>query len=411
MRRVAITGIGLVTPLGNTPASFFDALMAGRSGIVCYAPENLPGPVSVPAGTCDFRGEDHFSRAELIGLDRISQFSLYASRQAWVDAGVALDPEQLLDAGVCWGVGMGGAQTLETAYIDALIRNRPRVHPLTVPNAMHNAPAAHIALKHALGGAAITYSVACASSAVAIGEAARRIQSGEAPLMVAGGCEALLTFGAIRAWESLQVLARGNAETAYRACRPFSCDRDGLVLAEGACAMVLEDWDHALSRGARIHAELTGYGITCDRSHITRPNAEGQLRAMQKACLEAGIAPGELDYINAHGTATQEGDRSECEAISSLLDQDVDRVRVSSTKSMHGHAMGAAGAIEFAATVLAITQRGVPPTAHLADADPSCAVRHVPMRGEADVTVRNAMSNSFAFGGTNAVLIAQAVQT
>ena len=408
MERVAVTGIGLATPLGDTPDQFFDALLRGDSGIALYTASTPDESVAVPAASCPLRAEDHFTRAELSSLDRVSQLSVLAARRAWETAAPAPDGAERDSAGVFWGTGMGGAQTLENSYLDLLARRRGRVHPLTVPNTMNNAAAAHIAMRHELGGAALTYSVACASSAVAIGEAWRRIRSGECALAVAGGGEALLSFGVIRSWQALQVLARGDAETAHRACRPFASDRDGLVLGEGAGALVLENWQRAQARGARILGEIVGYGLSCDHLHLTRPDAQGQLRAMRQALAVAGIAAADLGYVNAHGTATGEGDRAECEALQLLLGAAVDRVGVSSTKSAHGHLMGAAGAVEFIATLMALARRTLPPTAFLEEVDPACALAHVKGAPRRDDSLRYAMSNSFAFGGSNAVLIAAA---
>ena len=275
---------------------------------------------------------------------------------------------------------------------------------------MTNAAAAWIGLEYRLSGPNLTYSTACSSSAVAIGEAARRIAGGEVDLMIAGGSEAPLTFGALKAWEALRTLASEDPLDPAASCKPFSKDRTGLVLGEGAALIVLEEWDHALRRGATIHAELLGYGLTTDATHITRPTIDGQARAMQLALDSAGLASVSIDYINAHGTGTQANDPIETAAIKQVFGERAYRLPVSSTKSMHGHLLGAAGALEFVASILAMQQRTIPPTMHLQVVDPECDLDYVPMHARKNSHMHAVMSNSFAFGGTNAVLIAGRMQ-
>jgi 3-oxoacyl-[acyl-carrier-protein] synthase II len=274
---------------------------------------------------------------------------------------------------------------------------------------MNNAAAAHLAMLLGLGGACYTYTVACASSAAAIAEGARRIMLGEASLVLAGGAEAALPYGTVKAWESMQVLAPGAADDALAtaaACRPFDAGRRGLVLGEGAAALVLEDAEHARARGARIYAELAGTGSSCDHAHLTAPQAAGQLRALRVALAQAGATPDQVAYVNAHGTATAEGDPVECEALRQLFGEAAPRVAVSATKSMHGHLMGAAGAIEALVTVMAVHTGHIPPTAHLQQIDPACTgLDHVAGSARRDAGVPLALSNSFAFGGSNVVLV------
>jgi 3-oxoacyl-[acyl-carrier-protein] synthase II len=405
-KRVVVTGIGAVTPHGDNPQHFFDVLLRGESAIRLFKPEDAPHPVVIPAGYCaSFNGIASLGRSLANGMDRFSQLGAVAARSAWQNSG--LDQAASLpknDIGVFWGTGGGGLSTTERSYRDLYLRDKARISPLSVVLGMSNAAASHIALGMGLGGANFTYSVACASSAIAIGEAFRRVRSGETPVMLAGGSETPLVYGVIRAWESLQVLALGDDETAPKVCRPFDVDRHGLVMSEGAGAIVLEDREHAIDRGAHIYAELSGYGTSCDHSHLSRPDPAGQIRALSAALADADMRADEIDYVNAHGTATREGDAAEIAALTHILAGHSSQVAISATKSMHGHAMGAAGVIEAIVTIMALAQQAIPPTAHLETIAPECAgLRHV-VRGEVDVDVRAALSNSFAFGGSNAVL-------
>jgi len=343
-------------------------------------------------------------------MDRYSQLGTTAALSAWRDAGLPRTKDAPRnDWGVSWGTALGGTLTFESAYIDLLRNGRERVPPLSVVLGMSNAAASHISIQLGLGASCATYSVACASSAVAIGETLSKFRSGEATLMVVGGSEAPLSYGVVRAWEAMRILALGDEASAPRACRPFSADRQGLVLGEGAGAMILEDWDHAVRRGARIYAEFAGCGSTSDHDHLVRPNVEGQMRAMRMAIQDGGLAPEEIDYINAHGTATREGDPIEIAAIRGVFGSRSAAVAVSATKSMHGHMLGAAGAIEAIITVLSLASQEAPPTAHLDDVDRECTgVRHI-TGGSLRGSLRAALSNSFAFGGSNTVLAFRAV--
>ncbi|MDD5365985.1 MAG: beta-ketoacyl-[acyl-carrier-protein] synthase family protein [Gallionellaceae bacterium] len=405
-RKVAITGLGVVVPHGMEVAAFFDALMHGESALKVHSPNGAPGPVAIPAGRCEyFDAVAALGRARANGMDRYSQIGTAAALSAWNDAGLdfasGIDHD---DIGVFWGTGGGGTSTVERGYQDLFLRARPRISPLSVILGMNNAAASHIGMALGLGGANFTYSVACASSAIALGEAFRRVRSGEAPIALAGGSETPLTYGVIRAWESLQVLAPGDEDTAHAVCRPFHSDRRGLVLSEGAGAMVLEDWQHAVARGADIHAELAGFGTSCDHTHLSRPDPTGQVRAMRAAIDDAGLNPADIDYVNAHGTATREEDVAETEALRKVFGKHAPDVAVSATKSMHGHLMGATGIVEAIVTALALRRQSVPPTAFLDTLDPACAGLHHVTRAETGFRIRAALSNSFAFGGSNAVL-------
>jgi len=386
--------------------------MQGESAVTLYRHPTSQTDLSQPAACCtSFSPEQTLGRALTSATDRYSQFGLAAAFSAWRDAGLERTGAGSDDYGVSWGTGVGGALTYEQGYTDFFERGKRRMSPLTVALAMNNAAASNIAIALGLGGACLSYSVACASSAVSIGEAYRRIQSGNDTLVVAGGSEAPLALSVMLAWEAMRVVAEGDEQTAYRACRPFQEGRTGLVLGEGAAAMVLEDWDHAVARGARIYCELAGYGQSCDHSHLVRPDATGQVRAITAAMDEAGLSPVDVGYVNAHGTGTQEGDPIEIDALKRVFGDAASGLAVSSTKSMHGHLLGAAGAMEAAITVLALARQQIPPTAHLQQVSADCTgVRHVAGSGLRDVAFRAAISNSFAFGGSNAVLAFRQVQ-
>jgi 3-oxoacyl-[acyl-carrier-protein] synthase II len=289
--------------------------------------------------------------------------------------------------------------TMEKGYVEFYEQGKSRASPLSVPMVMNNAAASHIAIALGLGGACLSYSVACASSAISIGEGFRRIRSGEQELVVAGGSEAPLSTSVMRAWEAMRVIAECDEQSASRACRPFQVGRSGLVLGEGAAALVLEEREHALARGARIYCEIAGFGQSCDRFHLVRPDASGQARAMRSALQDARLDAGEIGYVNAHGAGTRDGDAIEVRSLA-------DALPVSSTKSMHGHTLGAAGAIEALVTVLSLAQGRIPPTANLERVAEDCAgVQHVMGDALEAPAMHAAISNSFAFGGSNAVLV------
>ena len=408
MRRVAVTGIGVVSPLGNDPQVFFDHLARSRSGIgrlTLRLGERLPNRVGAPAS---FDAAHFFSSQHIRMLDRVSQFALAAAAQAVRHSGVVFDDKRR--GGVFVGTGMGGAETVDDGYFSLYAESSDRVKPFTVLMTMNNAAAAWIGIEYGLSGPNLTYSTACSSSAVAIGEAGRRIASGEVDVMIAGGAEAPLNFGTLKAWDALKTLAVEDPHDPAASCKPFARDRTGLVLGEGAAIVILEDWEHALARDAPIHGELLGYGLCTDTAHITRPTVEGQADAMSRALENAGIEPADVDYINAHGTGTLVNDVVETAAIRNVFGASADRIPVSSTKSMHGHLLGAAGALEFVAALLAMERSIIPPTINLCVPDPECDLDYVPNSARTGVDLGVVMSNSFAFGGTNAVLIGRALK-
>ncbi|RZI65204.1 MAG: beta-ketoacyl-[acyl-carrier-protein] synthase family protein, partial [Variovorax sp.] len=298
------------------------------------------------------------------------------------------------------GCGMGGAAALEAGY-----RGNGRVPPLTIPAFMPNAPASHVAMRHRAQGPVLTYSVACASSSLAIAEAAKAVQRGEVDVAIAGGSEALIVPGVVLAWQAMQTLAGFAPGEAATAVRPFAADRAGFALGEGAAFVILESADHARARGARRWATLSGWGSSCDATHLTKPDVEGQARALRAALHKAGLQPGDVGYCNAHGTATRIGDAVEFEALATVWGGELDRLRVSSTKALHGHLLGAAGALEAVITVMALQRRHLPPNAHCDVPDPACRLNLVRELGATAPQLEAAISSSFAFGGTNSVLL------
>lgn len=400
---VAVTGLGLVSPHGQEPGAVFDALLRGESAIRPVFPE-LAKPALAASATFD--PSPWFSKLQLAGVDRVSQLALAAAELALDDAGIqgAFTEDDGERVGVYVGCGMGGASALETAYRGGATG---RVPPLTIPAFMPNAPASHIAMRRKVLGPVLTYSVACASSAIAIAEAAKAIESGEVDLAIAGGSEALIVPGVMMAWQAMQTLASAPPEQAASAVKPFAADRSGFALGEGAAFLILESAERAAARGARSYAQLAGWGSSCDASHLTKPDAAGQARALRAALRKAGLAPEQVGYCNAHGTATRIGDPIECEALAQVWGDALHSLRVSSTKAMHGHLLGAAGALEALITVLAVNRREVPPNMHGAEADPACAVNLVREGETATPGLQAAVSSSFAFGGTNAALVFQ----
>jgi 3-oxoacyl-[acyl-carrier-protein] synthase II len=405
-RRVAVTGLGIISPCGNHIDDFSLNLMAGKSGVrrISSADSSL---LSVKiAAEVDFDPLDYFTKRQVSHLDRVNQFALAAASQAWKDSKLSLDVKEKERAGVYVGSAMGGGNSIEDLYDRLFRQHADRVKPLTVPMIMNSASASHVSMEYGFLGPSLTLSSACASSANAIGEAFRQIRDGYVDVTLAGGSEAFLTYGGFRSWEALRVLAAEDPEDPSKSCKPFSQNRTGIVMGEGSAMVVLEEMEAAVRRGATIYAELMGYGSTSDAGHITRPSLEGQARAMAEALKDARLLPEDIDYINAHGTATQWNDLLETQAIRKVFGDHARNVLISSTKSMHGHAMGAAGAIEFVASLLAIKNQAVPPTINLDRPDPECDLDYVPNMGRTGVKVDIVMSNAFAFGGSNAVLIA-----
>jgi nodulation protein E len=353
--------------------------------------------VRVAAQVRNFDPSAHFDDKTLPMLDRVSQFALVAAREAVAQSGLDFHAEDLGRRAACViGTGIGGEQTNDESSRRLYAERSPRLHPLTIVRRMANAPASQLSIEFGLRGPTFAVTSACASSNHALALAFAMIRSGSADVALAGGAEACITYGVLRAWESMRVLADDT-------CRPFCRQRRGLVLGEGAGVFVLEEYEHARARGACIFAEFAGAGMSADASDMVAPSANGAAHAMQAALDEAGLAPADIDYINAHGTATPANDPTETRAIRQVFGAHADTLAVSSTKSVHGHALGAAGALELVAVLGALGEGVVPPTANFIDADPECDLDYVPNHAR-ERRVRAALSNSFAFGGLNAVL-------
>lgn len=405
MRRVVVSGVGVISPIGKSASEFLDALGAARSGVRPVPPETCPGASALVAGQIDFDPSTYWVSHQTSQWDRATQFALVAAHQALTNANIPPNGDDAAPLGVYWGTGLGGASSMDDSYRE-LYAGRGRVRPTSVILAMSNAAAGQVSIVNGLRGPVLNFSTACSSSASAIGEAYRAIKHGFADAIVAGGSEALITNGTLRAWDAMSALAHADPTDPAKSCKPFSANRKGLVLGEGACAFVLETEDRARARGATIHAELVGYGNTADASHISKPSAEGQVRAMRAALRDAGLSERDVGYLNAHGTATIVGDVIETDAIKQVFGDHTRALPVSSTKALHGHLMGATGAIELLAAIGVIECGIIPPTAHLEQPDPACDLDYVPntsRRASVDVV----MSNSFGFGGMNAVLVAQ----
>ncbi len=409
MRRVAVTGIGIIAPCGNDPNEAFENLIAGRSSVRVLSGDRTQRLTTRIAAEASFDPSAHFDAPRLRMLDRVSQLALIAALNAVANAGIDIDDRERTTAGVFIGTGMGGAQTTDDEYATFYRDRSDRIRPFTVLMAMTNAAASWIGIELGLHGPNLTFSTACSSSAVAIGEAWLRIRSGAADLMLAGGAEAPLTPGTMKAWEALKTLALEDEDDPSASCKPFAGDRTGLVLGEGAAVLVLEDWGRARQRGASVYGELVGYGLCADTAHITRPTVEGQAYAMQLALESARVSPEAVGYINAHGTGTIANDATETAAIRKVFGAAAERMPVSSTKSMHAHLLGAAGAVELVVTLLALHEGIAPPTLNLRIRDPDCDLDYVPNVAREIGIIDHAMSNSFAFGGTNAVLVCRRV--
>ena len=411
MRRIAVTGIGVIAPTGVGRARVWEALVDGRSGISRIEDFDTSNLKTNIAGVCrDFHPEEMFDEREMSRLDRVSQLAIAATEMATREAGLTHGELDSYDAGVFLGTGFGGQGSIEE-FCGAFFSNgKGRRSAIAIPKSMYNASSSNIAIRFKTRGPNITVTTACSSGANAIGQAFHLIQQGHAERMIAGGVDAPITPVVMDAWKEMRVLSTKN-EPPERACKPFSANRDGFVLSEGAGIVVLEDLEMAAARGAHIYAEVIGYGSTADASHITFPDPDGESHAMTRALKDAGVNPNEIDYINAHGTATKLNDASETEAIKRVFGSRAHEIPVSSIKSMLGHSMGAAGAIEFIATLLAIENQVIPPTTNYEEADPQCDLDYViegSRRVSSSTPLRTAISNSFGFGGNNAVLVVRA---
>ncbi|MEC7821629.1 MAG: beta-ketoacyl-ACP synthase II [Candidatus Neomarinimicrobiota bacterium] len=403
-RRVVITGLGALAPNGNTVPQYWDALINGKSGIgyiTAFDTENLS--VKIAGELSDFEPENHFDRKELRKLDPFTIYHIVSSSEA-ISQAKLVDNVDLDRVGVMIGSGVGGIQTLEDQCEVYNSRGQRRVSPFFVPRMIANIAAGNLAIKYGFKGPNQTIISACASGTDAIGLAARAIQYGDADVMVTGGTEASVTGLTISGFANIKALSTRN-EDPESASRPFDLERDGFVLGEGSATIILEELSHARKRGVEILGELAGYGSTDDAFHITQPSegGKGAIRAMKNAIQDANLSTQDIDYINAHGTSTPFNDKTESAAISSLFKETAEKLKVSSTKSMVGHALGASGALEAIACIMAIQNDIVPPTINYTTPDPECTLDYVPNESQ-QLTVNAALSNSFGFGGHNGVI-------
>jgi nodulation protein E len=392
----------MISSLGHNVQDCWKPLSEGRPAI---------GPIErVDCSTLRFKNAaevrnydplKYFEGGREAYIDRFAQFSVIAAREALKHSGIELTKELKERSAIVCGSSVGGQAAIESGFEDLYVLDRGRVHPLTIPKTMANAGASHIAMESGCCGPTYTISTACSSANHAMGQAFRLIRYGECDFAITGGSEAMFTIGMLKAWEAMRVIAPDT-------CRPFSKDRRGMVLGEGGAMMTLEPMDAAMARGAKIYGELCGFGMTSDAHHLTQPTVDGPARAMRGALAEAKIAPEEIGYINAHGTGTPGNDPVESAAIREVFGAHADKIGVSSTKSMHGHALGAAGALEAVATVMALYNGILPPTCNYNEPDPECTLDYIPNKPRTQ-RVGAALSNSFAFGGLNAVLAFRAV--
>jgi nodulation protein E len=398
VNRVVITGLGAVTPLGLTVGPYWESLKAGKSGL---------GPLTLPveAETLlqkiggEVKGFDpaqHLDEREIPQLDRVSQFAIVAAREAIAQSGIVFDMPLSERTAAIVGSGAGGQTTVDDSFRRIYKENRPRAYPLTIPKLMVNAPASQVCMHCGLRGPAFAVASACASATHAIGLSFQMVRSGMVDCAVTGGAEACLTYGTVRAWEALRVMAPD-------VCRPFSADRMGMVLGEGAAMLVLEPLERAKARGATILAEMVGFGMSADAGDLIAPDVDGMSRAMRSALEEAKMTPRDVQYINAHGTGTKANDETETQALHQVFGRQARELAVSSTKSMVGHSLGAAGALEAVAAIMAVREGIAPPTIGYLAPDPACDLDYVPNEAR-KMTIDVALSNSFAFGGLNAVL-------
>jgi nodulation protein E len=397
MRRVAVTGIGVICATGNNLEEFSRSLREGRSGMARITDPSCAGlRFQNGAEVRGFNPADHFSLKEADMIDRFAQFAVVAAREAAIQSGIEWDAGLRDNSAIVTGSCIGGQSTEDRGFHDVYKMGQPRVHPMTIPKTMANAGASAVSLEFGITGPVFTVSTACSSSAHAIGQAFTMVRSGMCELAITGGSEATFSFGILKAWEAMRVVSPD-------VCRPFSRDRNGMILGEGAAMLIIESLDHALARGAKPLAEIAGFGMSSDARHITQPSAEGAAKAIRMALKDAGVTPEQIGYVNAHGTGTTVNDPSETRAIHLAFGDHARRLAVSSTKSMHGHTLGAAGAIEAAATIVALSTGILPPTINFTAPDPECDLDYIPNSAR-KTEIEYAISNSFAFGGLNAVL-------
>ena len=405
-RRVVVTGLGIISPVGNTVPEAWQNVLAGKSGITRvtrFDPSRLN--CQIAAEVKDFEVTQYLSAKEARRMDRFIHFGMAAGLQAWKDSGNAVTPESAERFGINFGSGIGGLPLIEEMHNELLKSGPRRVSPFFIPGSIINMIAGNLSIMLGTKGPNLAIVTACTTSTHCIGEAAKSIRYGEAEVMIAGGAEACVTELAMGGFASARALSTRNDDPAG-ASRPWDKDRDGFVLGEGAGAVVLEEYEHARKRGARIYCELVGYGVSSDAYHITAPaeDGDGAFRCMRNAIRDAGIAADDIDYVNAHGTSTGLGDVAETVAVKRALGDHARKVAVNSTKSMTGHLLGAAGGIEAVFSILALRDQVSPPTINLQNADPLCDLDYVPNTAR-NMNNGTALTNSFGFGGTNGSLV------
>lgn len=397
MRRVVITGIGVISPIGNNAPDFWESIRACRSGIDFITKVDVSQARFRKAGEIKgFVSEEHFDDKLLFWLDLFAQYGIVSAREAVKDSGIEFTDELKDMTGVLTGSCLGGITTEDGLYYKLYVEKVKRQPPISIPKCMSNAAASHISMEFGVTGATLSVSTACSSANHAMGQAFWFVRQGTLDVAIAGGAEAPIAYGNLGAWETMRVVSPDT-------CRPFSKERSGMVLGEGGAMFIMEELEHARARGAKIYAEIVGFGMSADAHHLTMPLAEGASKAMRLAMRDGGLAPEQVGYINAHGTGTQANDSMETAAIRMAFGAHADKLAVSSTKSMTGHSLGAAGAIEAAATILCLHHKILPPTANFISPDPECDLDVIP-NASRPAEVEAAISNSFAFGGLNAVL-------
>ncbi|MGE5473104.1 MAG: beta-ketoacyl-ACP synthase II [Ignavibacteriales bacterium] len=405
-KRVVITGTGAVTCLGTGKRNFWEALKEGKSGIgVIKRFDPSQFPTQIAGELKDFEPEQYLDKKEARRMDRYTQYAMSAAKIAVEDSGIDLEKIDRFRMGVIFGTGIGGIETLEEQKVTLIEKGPDRISPFLIPMMIANMAAGQIAIEFGAKGINETILTACASSTNAVGDAFKIVQRGECDVVITGGSEAPITPLAFAGFCSLKAMSRRN-NNPQSASRPFDSERDGFVMSEGGAILILEEYEHAVKRGANIIAEIVGYGATADAYHITAPcpDGEGAARSMQMAVRDAGIDFKDIDYINAHGTSTSMNDKAETSAIKSVFGEDAYKLAVSSTKSMIGHMMGASGAIEAIICALALQDGYIPPTINYTIPDPDCDLDFVPNKGR-NADIKYAMSNSFGFGGHNATLV------
>ena len=402
MSRVVITGAGTINSLGHNVETTLQAMRDGTCGIGPLDVRDIDRlSVQIGAQVKDYYPDQAFNRQQLSLYDRFTQFTLLAAKEAILQSGLEFTGLLAAKSGVVLGTAGGGVSTWDDNYRSVYEEGKNRVHPFVIPKLMNNAAASHVSVTYNLKGPSFTVSTACASSNHAMAQAFQMVRSGIAPVMVTGGSEAMLCFGGIKAWEGLRVMS-------HDACRPFSANRNGMVQGEGAGIFIFEDYEQAKARGAEVLAEIIGFSMSSDAADIVMPSQQGAARAIEGALQNAGLNPEDVGYINAHGTGTVANDKTECAAVADIFGAHADKLMISSTKSMHGHLIGATGAVELLACIMAVRDGVIAPTIGYQEPDPECALNVVPNQArEAAVTV--ALSNAFAFGGMNAVLALRAV--